>query len=84
MGTARLDREIWADRIVHAVGVACGVVGGIALVARAAGSPGAVVPVAVYVCGLMAMLACSALYHLHKHGRRRDWLQVSTMPRYSS
>jgi hemolysin III len=74
--------EILADRIVHTIGVGGGLVGGIALLAMAALSPasGTVAPVAVYVAGLMAMLLCSALYHVHRyrphgHHRWRDRLQ---------
>ena len=61
-----LDREILADWIVHAVGLVCGLVGGIGLFVMAAyapkGSP--LVPVGVYIAGLLAMLTCSALYHV--------------------
>jgi hemolysin III len=72
-----LDREILADWIVHAVGLICGLVGAVGLVVMAAraseGNP--LVPVGVYIAGLLAMLTCSALYHvLHAHPRR-DWLR---------
>jgi hemolysin III len=72
-----LDREILADWIVHAVGLVCGLVGAVGLVVAAAyatdGHP--LVPVTVYIAGLLAMLTCSALYHvLHAHPRR-DWLR---------
>lgn len=72
-----LDREILADWIVHAVGLVCGLVGAVGLVVVAAraseGNP--LVPVSVYIAGLLAMLTCSALYHvLHAHPRR-DWLR---------
>lgn len=71
-----LDREVLADWIVHAVGLVGGLVGGIGLFVMAAGSPASqIVPVGVYVAGLLAMLTCSALYHvLHRHPRR-DWLR---------
>ncbi len=72
-----LDREIVADWIVHAVGLVCGLVGGVGLVVAAAQAPAGnpLVPVGVYIAGLLAMLTCSALYHvLHAHPRR-DWLR---------
>jgi hemolysin III len=72
-----LDREILADWIVHGVGLVCGLVGGIGLFVMAArastGSP--LVPVGVYVAGLLAMLTCSALYHVLRSHPRRDWLR---------
>jgi hemolysin III len=72
----RLDREIVADRIVHALGLVAGLVGGAVLLARAAASPSpALLPVAVYVAGLLAMLGGSAAYHLGKSHRHRDWLR---------
>jgi hemolysin III len=72
-----LDREILADWIVHAVGLVCGLVGAVGLVVVAACAPEGhpLVPVSVYIAGLLAMLTCSALYHvLHLHPRR-DWLR---------
>src|SRR5579871_5460487 len=72
-----LDREILADWIVHAVGLICGLVGAIGLVVVAAdateGHP--LVPVSVYIAGLLAMLTCSALYHVLRSHPRRDWLR---------
>jgi hemolysin III len=72
-----LDREILADWIVHAVGLVCGLLGGAGLVVMAArastGSP--LVPVGVYIAGLLAMLICSALYHVLRSHPRRDWLR---------
>ena len=74
---APLDREILADWIVHAVGLVCGLVGAVGLVVVAAdateGHP--LVPVSVYVAGLLAMLTCSALYHVLRAHPRRDWLR---------
>lgn len=72
-----LDREILADWIVHAVGLVFGLVGAVGLVVVAAyateGHP--LIPVSVYIASLLAMLTCSALYHvLHTHPRR-DWLR---------
>jgi hemolysin III len=72
-----LDRETLADWIVHAVGLVCGLVGGVGLLAMAvrfpSGSP--LVPVGIYVAGLLAMLICSALYHVLRTHPRRDWLR---------
>jgi len=71
-----IDRETLADWIVHAVGLACGLAGGLGLVVMAAGSPAAqIVPVGIYVAGLLAMLTCSALYHVLRSHPRRDWLR---------
>jgi hemolysin III len=66
-----------ADWIVHAAGIACGSVGGIALLAMAANSDdrGQLAAVGVYVAGLLAMLVCSALYHVWRSPGRRDWLR---------
>jgi hemolysin III len=74
---APLDREILADWIVHAVGLVSGLLGAVGLFVMAARAPAGnpIVPVGVYVTGLLAMLTCSALYHvLHAHPRR-DWLR---------
>jgi len=73
----RLDREVLADRIVHAVGIAAAVAGGAVLLARAAGSAvaGQLLPVLVYVAGLLAMLVCSGLYNVWQSHRYRDWFR---------
>jgi hemolysin III len=70
-----LDREQLADRIVHALGLAGGLTGAAILVVRAARSAvaGQLLPVLAYVSGLLAMLGCSALYHLWGKDRHRDW-----------
>jgi hemolysin III len=72
-----LDREILADWIVHAVGLVCGLVGAIGLFVVAARAPegNPLVPVGVYIAGLLAMLTCSALYHVLRSHPRRDWLR---------
>ena len=72
-----LDRETLADWIVHAVGLVCGLAGALGLLAMAASAPeGApLVPISVYVAGLLAMLTCSALYHVLRSHPRRDWLR---------
>ena len=72
-----IDREALADGIVHVVGLACGLVGGLGLLVMAARSPAEtpLVPVGVYVAGLLAMLTCSALYNVLRSHPRRDWLR---------
>jgi hemolysin III len=73
----RLDGEQWADRIVHAFGLVGGLAGGATLVVTAARSAvaGQLVPVLAYVAGLLAMLGCSAAYHLWNAHRHREWLR---------
>jgi hemolysin III len=57
--------EIIADAIVHATGIVLGLIGAVAIVAFAARTrQGELVPVTVYVIGLMAMLVLSAAYNL--------------------
>ena len=72
-----IDRETLADWIVHAVGLVCGLVGGVGLLVMAAQSraEAPLVPVGVYVTGLLVMLTCSALYHVLRWHPRRDWLR---------
>ncbi len=72
-----LDREILADWVVHAVGLICGLIGAVGLVVVAAYAPEGhpLVPVSVYIAGLLAMLTCSALYHVLRSHPRRDWLR---------
>ena len=73
----RLDREILADWIVHAIGLVCGLVGGLGLLMMAVRSPGGtpIVPIGVYVAALLAMLICSALYHVLLSHPRREWFR---------
>jgi hemolysin III len=73
----RLDGEQLADRIVHAVGIVGALTGGTILVAIAARSAvaGQLVPVLAYVAGLLAMLGCSAAYHVWNAHRHREWLR---------
>lgn len=73
--TWNYDRaEIVADGIVHAIGVALGLVGAVILlfIARLAGD-GTVLPVAVYLGGLLAVLGFSAAYNLWPVSRIK-WL----------
>lgn len=72
-----LDREVLADWIVHAVGLVSGLIGGAGLFVMAASAlTGAqLVPIGVYVAGLLAMLTCSALYNVLRSHPRREWLR---------
>jgi hemolysin III len=57
--------EILADAIVHATGLMLGLIGAVAIIAFAAKAHHVeVVPVTVYVTGLMTMLILSAAYNL--------------------
>lgn len=73
----RTDRHLRADAAVHALGLILGVVGAVAILFIAARSPvpGQVVPILVYVAGLLAMLSCSAAYNLRLASPRREWLR---------
>ena len=77
MSREPLSRELLADGVVHALGLALGVAGAATLVVLviADGNPVLVAPLSVYAAGLMAMLGCSAAYNLLRSSRRRDWLR---------
>ena len=66
-----------ADVAVHATGLELAVAGAPILLAAAINSPraGEVVPVALYVAGLLAMLGCSAAYSIWRSCPWRDWLR---------
>ena len=66
-------RELLADVAVHALGLALGAAGGVAMLL--ATERGQLLPVTVYLAGLLAMLACSAVYNIWRTCRRRDWLR---------
>ena len=70
-------RELFADVAVHALGLALGAAGVVAMLVLAARSPvhGQLLPVTVYLAGLLAMLGCSAVYHVWRSCRWRDWLR---------
>jgi hemolysin III len=70
-------RELLADAAVHALGLALGTAGVVAMLIVAAQSTvhGQLLPVTVYLAGLVAMLGCSALYHVWRSCRWRDWLR---------
>jgi len=70
-------RELLADVAVHALGLALGAAGVAAMLVVVARSSayGQMLPVAVYLAGLLAMLGCSALYSIWRSCRWRDWLR---------
>jgi hemolysin III len=69
--------EIEADFAVHFVGIMAGAIGAAALLTLAATSTNLTVfcSVLVYSVGLMAMLICSAAYHIRRSSARRDVLR---------
>lgn len=66
-----------ADAWVHGLGVVAGLVGVVVLVAVAAprGNPTLSLSLAIYGCGLMAMLIASALYNGNGAPRHKDLLR---------
>ena len=61
-----------ADAAVHAIGLASGLVACVVLGVRTrAHDLGTIAALAIYAGGLMAMLACSALYNLTEDGPRK-------------
>ena len=70
-------RERQADLAVHAVGLVLGAAGAVVMLMAVARSSdrSQLLPIAVYLAGLFAMLSCSALYHTWRSCRRRDWLR---------
>src|SRR4051812_1868384 len=70
-------RELMADTVVHALGLGLGVVGAIAILVVVSEGPasGRLLPIGVYAAGLIAMLACSAIYNILQKSPRRDWLR---------
>ncbi len=69
--------ELAADRVVHIIGVPLGVAAGAVLLVQAVlhGGPLLVSAVAVYVFGLIGMLASSAAYQLTPPGPRKEKLR---------
>jgi hemolysin III len=72
-----LTRELAADGVVHALGLAFGVAGAVTLVVLSVldGHPVLLTPLFVYAAGLVAMLGCSAAYNLRRSSPRRDLLR---------
>ncbi|MDR3468772.1 MAG: hemolysin III family protein [Xanthobacteraceae bacterium] len=69
--------ELWADGVVHIVGVSCGLVAAVVLIVLASLylTAGQVAAIAVYSCGLLAMLGISATYNLLPVSRVKWWLR---------
>jgi len=74
--TAYTSDELIADRLVHLIGVSLGFVGALALLdtATKAGAR-ALLACLVYAASLLAMLVCSAAYHLARSSVRRGILR---------
>jgi hemolysin III len=69
-------REWLADGAVHALGLILGAAGAIAMLAVVVSSDRRhLLPIAVYLCGLLAMLSCSALYNVFQSSRHSEWLR---------
>jgi hemolysin III len=66
-----------ADGVIHVVGIAAGLIGAAILVIAAAtrGSPLELAALVTYSGGMLAMLGCSAAYHLLRSSRRRELLR---------
>jgi hemolysin III len=66
-----------ADAAIHGVGVAFGIVAVAALAVLAIDHvrPRELVSLGLYAFGLFAMLTCSALYNVARHGRHADMLR---------
>jgi hemolysin III len=62
-----------ADVTVHALGLALGAAGVVAMLAVAVRDQ--ILPVTVYLAGLLAMLGCSAVYNVWRSCRWRGWLR---------
>ncbi len=81
-----MSRQVWdapsytrgeriADAIIHVLGLAAAPAACIALALAAPTEPGAAVALGLYAAGLVAMLACSALYNLTPPGPRKALLR---------
>jgi hemolysin III len=69
--------EISADRIIHAIGVTFGLIGGATLLTVAVETTNlaGLIAAILYVAGLIAMLVCSAIYNLSFDSPRRELLR---------
>ncbi len=65
--------ERLADAAIHAAGVPLGIVAGGLLLARS--GPDILIPVSIYVFGLVFMLSASAAYQLAQPSRLKEWLR---------
>ncbi|MBS0546674.1 MAG: hemolysin III family protein [Proteobacteria bacterium] len=69
------SRELVADGVVHVLGVSLGLPAAVAAVVLASGRMSHLAAVALYAVGLLAMLGCSAAYHLSRTSPHREWLR---------
>lgn len=69
--------ELWADGVVHAIGVTSGVAAAAVLVTLAClfAAPHEIAAVSIYVSGLVLMLTMSATYNLWPVSRWKWWLR---------
>jgi hemolysin III len=69
--------EIWADGVVHTVGVCAGLIAAVVLIvlARAYMSGSQVAAIVIYASGLLVMLGISATYNLLPVSRWKWWLR---------
>jgi hemolysin III len=68
--------ELEADFVVHLLGTVAGAIGAAALLGFAARTSAVTLfSVSVYSLGLMAMLLCSAMYHMRRSSERREFLR---------
>mgnify|MGYP001407101140 FL=1 len=69
--------ELWADGVVHALGVTSGTIAAAVLftLARLFATPPEIAAVSIYVAGLVLMLAISATYNLWPVSRWKWWLR---------
>ncbi len=69
--------ELWADGVVHALGVTSGTIAAAVLVTLACvfATPREIAAVSIYVAGLVLMLAISATYNLWPVSRWKWWLR---------
>lgn len=68
--------EIEADFAIHLLGTAAGAAGAAILLGLAARyNQAALWPIFAYSVGLMAMLGCSAAYHVHRLSEHREFLR---------
>jgi len=70
-------KELVADGAVHVIGIAAGLIGAAILVIAATtrGTALELAALITYSGGLLAMLGCSAAYHLLRSSRRRELLR---------
>ena len=68
MSHSASQNEVFADTIIHVLGIASGLIGAGLLLGWAATSLSteAIAALAIYCTGLMAMLGCSGAYHMNR------------------